>query len=242
MRQIVNKEDADQYYSTVNKLIDKYILDHKIRPSELNKYFTKNMKLFLEDSKLSDVSGIDRIVRDVLTHRNHMELDGILKFESFNTLNESVISIGNSTIQHEKILADLYNTGLGHIELLDNNLHIYKVNDFDEKVISIIFSDDELSIIYRNIESKVLEESKKRVINISDIDNVSIESPIKIWLSDIISDDKFREVFNKKVDKNQLLLIIKKIIQSKQDLPTNFSDNRLSYKEEYKGYHIWEVK
>ena len=241
-KKITNTEEANLYYKTVNELVDKYIKEHKIKPSELNKYFSKNMKSFLENSGLDGIENINRIIKDVLDHRTNMELDGVLTFESFKILNESIISIGNSSINHEKILADFYKTSIGHIDLLDDGMHIYRVNDFNEKVISIIFSDQELDIIYNNIENKILDENKKRVISISDIDGIDIDNSIRIWLGDIISDDKFRQSFKKKVSKDDVLLIIKKIVQSNQEMPFTFATNRLKYKGNYSGYNIWEIR
>lgn len=242
MKRISNTEEANFYYKKVNELVDKYIKEHKIRPSELNRYLSKNMKSFLENSGISDVEGINRIVMDVLDHRNHMELDGVLTFEGFKNLNENVASIGNATLEHEKKLADFYNTSIGHVELVDDGMHLYKVSDFDEKIVSIIFSEKELDTVYENIMDKLLEENKKRALSISEVDNISLDQSVRIWLGDIISEDKFKQVLKEKLNKDFLLSVIKKSVQSKQDLPLNFANDRLKFKGESGGYYIWEVR
>jgi len=242
MKRISNTEEANFYYKKVNELVDKYIKEHKIRPSELNRYLSKNMKSFLENSGISDVEGINRIVMDVIDHRNHMELDGVLTFEGFKNLNENVASIGNATLEHEKKLADFYNTSIGHVELVDDGMHLYKVSDFDEKIVSIIFSEKELDTVYENIMDKLLEENKKRALSISEVDNISLDQSVRIWLGDIISEDKFKQVLKEKLNKDFLLSVIKKSVQSKQDLPLNFANDRLKFKGESGGYYIWEVR
>jgi hypothetical protein len=242
MKRITNTDEANFYYKKVNELVDKYIKEHKIRPSELNRYLIKNLQSFLENSGISDVEGINRIVMDVIDHRNHMELDGVLTFESFKSLNENVTSIGNATVEHEKKLADYYNTSIGHVELLDDGMHLYKVSDFGEKIVAVIFSENELNKVYENIEKKILEENKKRALTISEVDNISLDDSIRIWIGDIISDDKLKSILKEKLNKYFLLSIIKKSVQSKQDFPLNFANDRLKFKGESGGYYIWEVR
>ena len=242
MKKITNREEANQYYKKVNELVDEYITKWKVRPSEIFHYFKRNMESFLESSGLSDVEGIKRVVDDVLEHRKHMELDKVMKFESFNKLNEGVINIGNATVEHEKVLADFYNTSLGHIDIIDDDIHLYKVNDFGKKVTAVIFSDGELKKIRENIISQLVEETKKRVLSVSEVDGIEMGFSIRLWISDIFSEDSFRKSIEEKINNEHLLLIIKNIVQRNQDLPVSFSNDRLSYKDSFDGYHIWEIK
>jgi len=240
MKKITNTEEANHYYSKVNELVDKYIQEWKVKPTEVKNYFRKNMKSFLERNGLSDVEGIERVVNDVVTHRVHMELDKVMKFENFR-IDENVLALGHATIQHERILADYYSTSMGHIEVVDENMHVYRIEEFGKKVISIIFSDEELDKVYKNIEDKVIEDNKHKVLSIGDVDGIKIDN-IKIWLSEVINEDAFRTQFKSKVDKDALIVIIKQIVQKSQSIPVNFANDRLQYKGESKGYHIWEIR
>lgn len=242
MRKITNREELNQYYKTVNELVDKYITGHNIRPSEIYHYFQRNMQSFLERNGLSDIEGIKRVVNDVLEHRRFMELDKVMKFENFNQLNESVINIGNANINHEKVLADYYNTSLGHIDLVDGDTHLYKINDFGKKVVSIIFSDEEIKEIKENILDNLVLEAENKVMSINEVDGVEMGFSLRFWLSDIFDEEKFRKSCEEKLTNENLLVIIKSVIQKGQELPTNFSNDRLSYKDDFKGYHIWEVR
>jgi hypothetical protein len=240
MKKITNTEEANHYYSKVNELVDKYIQEWKVKPTEVKNYFRKNMKSFLERNGLSDVEGIERVVNDVVTHRVHMELDKVMKFENFR-IDENVLALGHATIQHEKILSDYYSTSMGHIEVVDEGMHVYRIEEFGKKVVAIIFSEEELDKVYKNIEDAVLEDNKHKVLSIGDVEGVKIDN-IKIWLSEIINEDAFRAQFKARVDKDALVVIIKQIVQKSQSIPVNFSNDRLQYKGENKGYHIWEIR
>ena len=165
-----------------------------------------------------------------------------MKFESFNKLNESVLSIGNATVEHEKVLADYYNTSIGHIDLVDGDIHLYKINDFGKKVVSIIFSDSELQKVKENVLDGLVSEAENKVLSINEIGGVEIGVSFRFWLSDVFDKEKFRATLTEKITNENLLLIIKSTIQKNQELPTNFSSDRLNYKDDFKGYHIWEVR
>lgn len=241
MRKITNTEEANQFYSKVNKIVDEYISKWKVRPAELKRYFERNLKSILERAGLADVEGIEKVVRDVVDHRYHMQLDKILKFESFN-ISENVLSIGNSSIQHEKVLADFYGTSIGHVEAVDEGMHIYKIMDFGERINAIIFSDDELNQIHKNMVDSILEDTKKKMLSVKEIDGVNLESPVKMWMSEIMDDEKFRSELEKKIDRDSLIVIIKQIVQKGQQMPVTFGSERLQYKGDNKGFHIWEIR
>lgn len=224
---ITNSEEANKYYKLVNELIDQYIQKWKIKPTSLKSYLkpgTSKFESFVVKNGLSDVEGIKRIILDVIDDRSHMELDGILTFESFkDQINESVIEVKKAGINHEKILADLYNTSLGHIEPVDLEKHIYEVSDFGDKFKCIIFSDEEV----KEIEAKLAEDSynhfcKKSLV----VDNLT--PYIYLSAESVVSKEKFKESYTKALSDSKLINIISNVINAK-------------YQKEFKGYHIWHV-
>ena len=60
---------------------------------------------------MSDVDGINRVFYDVLNHRLNMERDGVMTFENFRLLNESLIDLEKGKFKYKKVLADLYKAG-----------------------------------------------------------------------------------------------------------------------------------
>lgn len=239
-KKISNREEANLYYKRVNELVDDYIKSHKVKPSELYNYINKNMNSFLEDSNLSDIDGIINVVNDVITHRKNVEIDKVMKFESFNNLNEGILSINNSGIEHEKVLADCYETSLGHIEIVDSEKHLYKIKDFGKIKHAIIFSNDELTKVKENILSQLISESEKKILSIDKIDNISLPISIRLWGSDIYDMNKLKNKFDEFLTFDNIIKIVKKNIEQDSESPSN--EDRLVYIDKFNGFHIWEIK
>lgn len=236
MKKISNREEANKYYKLVNNAINDFMGETKARPSEVHKYLTKNGVKFLKRLELSDVEGIDSVLNDVLLHRRHMEDDKVITFESFSKLNESSINVGSPSVEHEKVLADIFNTSLGHIDVLDPQLHLFKISDFGKDVYAIIFNESEISKIKKDLIIKIKDEVTSKVMNISDVDGVSI-SPIKFWLSDILDESKVLEVINSKISSDMVFNFIKSSLFKSTSL--DFDLGRFDNFKEYSGYFIW---
>lgn len=238
MKKISNREEANKYYKLVNNAINDFMGETKARPSEVHKYLSKNGARFLKKLELSDIEGIDNVLNDVLLHRRHMEDDKIVTFESFSKLNESLIDVGSPSVEHEKVLADLFNTSLGHIDLLDAQLHLYKIEDFGKEVYSIIFNESEISKIKEDLKTKISSELSSKIVQVVDVDGVSID-PIKFWLSDILDDSKVIEVVNSKISSQMVFNFIKSSLFESPSL--NFDLGRFDNFKEYSGYFIWST-
>lgn len=227
MRKITSSEEANQYYEMVNKLIDKYIHEWKIKPSSLSKYLkpgNPKFESFISNNNLSDIEGIKRIIQDVIEDRKHMELDGVLTFEGFKGLiKESIIEIEKPSVNHEKAIADFFNTSLGHIELSDAEKHIYEVSDFGDKFKCMIYSSEELKTIHKKLEDDSYKSFCEKSIV---IDNFTPYVYLKG--SDIVSEEKFRESYSKELTEEKLVKIVTGIAGA-------------TYKKEFKGYHIWTL-
>jgi len=222
--------EMDIYYDKINTLVDKYIDEWNIKPSNLYKYLkfgNKRFEKFISNSGLTDFKYINKVVTDVLEDRLAMELDGVLTFESY-LINEAILSdIDPSDINHEKILADLYNTSLGHINIIDTYKHIYQVNDFGSIFNVIIYSGAEVDKIKFNIK----EDFSTKIAN----KKLTIDSVGVVFkLSDILASDKLAKEFEEKLDYKNLMEYILKLLKS------DISDSELTYKE-FKGFHIWEI-
>jgi hypothetical protein len=236
MKKISNREEANKYYKLVNNAINDFMGETKARPSEVHKYLTKNGVKFLKKLELSDVEGIDSVLNDVLLHRRHMEDDKVITFESFSKLNESSINVGSPSVEHEKILADVFNTSLGHIDVLDPQLHLFKISDFGKDVYAVIFNESEISKIKEDLIIKIKDEVTSKVINVSDVDGVSI-SPIKFWLSDILDETKLSESVNSKISSDLVFDFIKSSFSNEVSLSYNLG--QLNSFKEYSGFSVW---
>ena len=246
MKKISNREEGNQYYNLVNKYVDEYVIDHKIRPSNLKKYFSNNLKLetFLKKYQLDDVDGIKRVVHDVVEDRYAAEKDGIIKFEKF-ILNEDLgnINIKESDVNYEKILADAYHSSVGHITPLDENEHKYQIKDFGEEKNVIIYTKGDVDDFKKSIIPILINRCKNEVVNLKKVD-VGLESSkqiklgISLPLKDIISDEKLSNFISNSLDRRKILGMISSLINNTD--VTN-SGSRYKYVKNFKGNNIWEL-
>ena len=242
MKRITNKEEADFYFQKVNELIDEYVSKYKVRPKELFHYVNRNLESFLQESGLNDVDGIKTVVNNVLEHRLNMEKDKIMKFENFSLLQENVLIVDKSTVEHEKVLADHYNTSIGHIESISDELHLFLINDFGQKKYAIIFSDDELNKIKENILASIIGETKEKVISINEIDGKEFGFSFRFWLGDIVDDEKLKSSIGEKLTRESIIKFINSMIVSSDEIPVKLDTNLITYSGEFSGYNIWQIK
>ena len=128
--------------------------------------------------------------------------------------------IDKSTIEHEKILADCFDTNLGDIDIIDADKHLFKINDWHgDNIKVIIYTEEDIKLIKNNmIDFLFLELTKK---------SIEIVDGIKVDLSDMIKSNMFEEQMSQLFEKDNLL--IKSISKTLE----------FRFKEEFKGYFIW---
>ena len=236
---INNREDANSYYQQLNELLDKYMSNGKngkIRPSELNNYLPKgseNFNKFLYRNKLKEKdekgdyisSSIDTIFSDVIEDRVNMEKDGVLTFEKFKFFESDEFKISSirqalykgiekADLNMEKALADVFDTNLSSIVVINSDKHLFKINDWNGKDINvIIYSKEDLELIKNNIVDFLYEELKSKKVLLGGI--------VELSLSIINSDIRF-SIENK--------LKINEIISNLLEMV---------HHESFNGYEIW---
>jgi hypothetical protein len=188
---INNREDANKYYQQLNELIDDYMDKWKIRPSNLKRYLepgSERFIKFLHRNNFKEVNGIDRVLSDVIEDRVNMESDGILTFENFKyfesnefktlSLRECLYKgIDKADINLEKTLADVFDTNLGSIDVIDSDKHIFKINDWNNNDVNvIIYSKEDLDIIKNNMIDFMFEELKTKKVLLGGIVELSLSS------------------------------------------------------------------
>jgi hypothetical protein len=188
---INNREDANKYYQQVNELIDEYIDKWKIKPSSLGRYLKPGSDRFnklLGRNNLKEVNGIDRVLSDVIEDRVNMERDAVLTFENFKFFESDEFKISNLKVclykgiekvdlNMEKVLADVFDTNLSAIDVVDSDKHIFKVNDGVEV---IVYSKEDLEIIKNNMIDCLFDELKSKKVLLGGI--------VELSLSNITSD------------------------------------------------------
>jgi len=243
MKKIQDSWELSKYYQKISECVDDYIKNHKIKPTEIWSYINKNFNRFLEKYNLSDIEHIDIIIKDVLDHRRHMEMDKVFYFEQYKLqLNESILPISSTTIDHEKALADFFETSVGHVEVLEPNNHLFIIKTFDEKLKAIIFSEEEVESMKKSILEKILGQIYTKTVTLSSIDGVEMNFELKFPISEMLSEGQIK--IDNLVEENSLFRIMSRFLTS--DFTKNqFSDPISFYRsipQKFKNYYIWEVR
>lgn len=229
---IKNREDANKYYGLINDLVDDYIDKWKIRPSSLKRYLSpgsQRFNKFLERNKLREIIGADTILKDIIEDRESMELDGILKFESFKMFESEEYKIASlkeclykgiekATSKMEKIIADHFDVNLGEIDIIDSGKHLFKLNDWnndDHQV--IVYTKDEIEVIKFSMIDHLYNEISKKKIELTE--KISIE------LSDLIKKDQFKERLNTLFTKEFTINMISEAIGKNWKLKDEIGDH-----------------
>lgn len=229
-------EDANKYHDMVHKFIEEYVVKWKISPKRLKEYLnpdSENYKSFLERTGLNEIENINVVVNNVIDDYCSAESDGIMTFESFASQEDIFKRISTPNIEYEKILADIFNTSLGYIEIANENYHHYKVTDFGKKSDVVILS----KLDIQNIDDMILEYSLKNIksqeFSVNSVGDVSISNPLK-FPSIIISDDVFKKAYSDMMNSTILLGIIEDYLSQKLDC-------QCEHIREINGYHVWKL-
>jgi hypothetical protein len=214
---IKSREDANKYYQIVNELVDEYMSKGKIRPSNLKRYLqpgSERFKKFLIRNKLNEITGIDRVLSDVIEDRANMESDGVLTFENFKFFESDEFKIASmkqclykgiekADLNMEKVLADIFDTNLGSIDIVDSEKHCFKIEDEEEV---FIYSKEDISVIGLNIIDHLYDELCKKEVVLAD--------DISINLSDLVGKESFEKKMNDFFTEEFLLKLIGKLLDS----------------------------
>src|ERR1035437_208302 len=186
---------------------------------------------FLERNKLNTIKGVDKVLKDIIEDRNHMEKDGVITFESFKLLESEELKIGSLSQclykgieradgKMEKILADYFDSSLGQIDVVDSSKHVFKVENWKSDTIYVtIYSKEEVNIISENmIEHLYGELSKKKV---------ELSKSISIDLSSLINYNSFQSKMKSMFNHDFLMKIITECLIIYE------------YKGDSEGYSIW---
>ena len=214
---IKSREDANKYYQIVNELVDEYMSKGKIRPSNLKRYLqpgSERFKKFLIRNKLNEITGIDRVLSDVIEDRANMESDGVLTFENFKFFESDEFKIASmkqclykgiekADLNMEKVLADVFDTNLGSIDIVDSERHCFKIEEED---VAFIYSKEDIDIIESNIIDHLYDELCKKDVVLTD--------DISMNLSDLVGKDAFVEKLDEFFTEEFLLKLIGGLLDS----------------------------
>jgi hypothetical protein len=134
----------------------------------------------------------------------------------------------------EKALADVFDTNLGSIDVVDSDKHSFYIED--EMLDVVCFSLEDMKIIENNVVEYLYSELKKKEIDLIDI---AQGGNLSINLGDFISSNDavfnaFDEAIRKKLDDGELIAIIENLLSQEYSGSAEMKSER--------GYYIWSWK
>ena len=163
---------------------------------------------------MNEITGIDRVLSDVIEDRANMESDGVLTFENFKFFESDEFKIASikqclykgiekADLKMEKVLADIFDTNLGSIDIVDSEKHCFKIEDEEEV---FIYSKEDISVIGLNIIDHLYDELCKKEVVLAD--------DISINLSDLVGKESFEKKMHDFFTEEFLLKLIGKLLDS----------------------------
>ena len=237
MNSIRNRKEANIYYKKINDLIDEMIESNKMKANEVHKWMKKNWKSFLMENDMGDIDNIKKILEDILDHRLHMEKDGVLTYEKF-MLRESFEMEDQPSVDHEKVIADVFSSSLGHIDLINSDLRIYSINDFGKKKWCIILSDSEIKKYENIVIEDLVKFTLSKKLTINEYEGIKLKTPIVVSLNVISNEEEIKKIIESK-DLGIEEIIMSQIMNS-ESLPSKLKDKKLIIFKKLSGWTIFK--
>ena len=239
MIKLQNREDVNKYYKIVNEIIDKFIDNTNARPKEVYVYINKNMRKFLDNNKLSEVVGIERVVSDVIEHRKSLQDDKILTFEGFSTVLEDISDLKSNIVRKEKILSDFFHISSGHIDTINQDLNVYKVKDFGEEYLVTCLSENDFYQIRTKLKNMLTEKIISHPIRFNSL----IENYIGVYknttLKDLVNDTKLDSFLEENINFDSCIKYLEFFFNNSNI--SDFTNIDLKFMGDIHGYKIWKI-
>lgn len=239
MIKLQNREDVNKYYKIVNEIIDKFIDNTNARPKEVYVYINKNMRKFLDNNKLSEVVGIERVVSDVIEHRKSLQDDNILTFENFTSVLEDISDLKSNNVRKEKILADFFHISSGHIDTVNQDLNIYKVKDFDESYMVTCLSENDLNQIRTKLKNLLTSKITSQKIQFDPIVENFIGENSDLNFNKFIDDTKLSVFLDQSINSETCIKYFEFFLNNSNIIDLGNVD--LEFIANSNGYKIWKI-
>jgi len=239
MIKLKNREDANKYYKIVNEIIDKFIDNTNARPKEVYVYINKNMRKFLDNNKLSEVVGIERVVSDVIEHRKSLQDDNILTFEGFSSVLEDISDLKSNNVRKEKILADFFHISSGHIDTINQDLNIYQVKDFDESYFVTCLSENDLNQIRTKLKNLLTNKIISQKIQFDPLVENFIGENSNLNLNKFIDDTKLSVFLDESINSESCIKYFEFFLNNSDIVELGNID--LKFITDSNGYKIWKI-
>lgn len=209
----------------IKTLLENYMKKNNISNRDLEYYLkpnTRNFDMFIKRNKLQ---GFENMVIESIKEKSStvLRLEDFKIFEDFRFNKLSICfykGIEPPTIEYEKVLSDTYDANLSNIDIVDKHRNLFEISDWGiNKFKVVIYHDNDLDIIRKNISEYIFEKMSQMSIEVIDGFEVSLEK--------VISKTQLDHYINENLTKQNIIEVI--------------SDSLLfEYKGQFNEYHIWE--
>ena len=212
----MDSDKLTDYYIKIKSYVGDYISTWNVRPSRLKKYLNRNrLSDFLENQSLNDVKLIDRVLDDVLSSYIALENDSILTFENYNFVNDnddllSILFFGmsDSSVDHEKLLADIFDTSLSRIDSIDSTKHLFRVDGLVSDADVMIFDESDIEVLKENVAEFVQNELRKESVSVGISEGISLDFAV----GDFIDHYDMNSHIWSQVDYNFLVQLLESVL------------------------------
>ena len=112
--------------------------------------------------------------------------------------------VGKSTIEHEKILADHFDTSLSDVNVIDSDKHIFEIETIQQTTKCILFTKEEVSIIKENI----IEHCQNVMLD----KKIPTDIGLNVYVRDIIDENKTYNFLEKSLNNEKIYKIIDNLV------------------------------
>jgi hypothetical protein len=244
VRKFDNRQEVTSIYKRISDKIKKRYSAHDISENDIINYLSKNSNRFIESNSLDEISS--KVFKDILNHKKNRVMDmkkkkkndSILNFNNFTSINESFFEIEKPTIEHEKVLADLFNTSVGHVEIVDEENHIYSVTDFQIREMVCILSEKDFEKVKSNILMKLIEEISAKSLVIEEVDNVKFDVQFMLDIKDIFDKSKLESCSKKFLIDTNVVALVTNNLRDTLVFVHDYSD--VEFVKNVSGFFVWK--
>jgi hypothetical protein len=239
-----NRGEFTSIYKEIRDKIKSKYSDWNISDTDIIKYLSKNSNRFIESNSLDEISS--KVFKDILEHKNNRRKDmknkkkneSVLSFNNFTSVNESFFEMEKPTIEHEKVLADLFNTSVGHVEVVDEDNHIYSVTDFQIREMVCILSEKDFEKVKSNILDKLIDEISAKSLVIEEVDNVKLDVQFMLDIKDIFDKSKLENWSKKFLVDSNVITLVTNTIKDTLVFIHDYSD--VEFVKKISGHFVWK--
>jgi hypothetical protein len=157
------------------------------------------------------------VLNDVIEDRVAISLDVVMTFENFNYQDSDEFKvldikqclwkgINKADMEHEKVLADVFDVSLSQIDCVDSGKHFFNIDGGD---MCVVYSEGEIQIIRENLKEYMFNKVSGYNVNVPYVD-------IDLNLGNFVDADKFNSYIDNVVSLENTKSVVCKMLDCEE--------------------------